>query len=335
MESIKYLHILKGQVIPGLILILVFAAGIASADVSISNSYYTSGSESHEDVFLHNVDYSNSVSIFNDNYNANAKASTSNQSEDSEFTNTVLTNSLSGTQGLGLEVRDAKDMKYSRTLVGESEPFTKLTYDVESVGREDSPAALQIRYFSPQSLFINDIYNLANNKYAGMLQSYGPRAYMSGLGESIGASESSFNDTISYIFNGKDIRMESFLREDPGDKPVEYWWATFLNQASSGVAGIDMSASAGNFAQFGIRGSSSAHGPKLRESPGAYPGDNTYVEPEPEPDDTVPDDDDVECDGALCPDIDIDDIIDDIIDEETGYDKTKDAFLPHMIYEII
>lgn len=302
MESIRYAFPQKGPAVSGLILILLFAASMASADVSISNSYYTSGSESHENVFVKNMDYSNSVSIFSDNYNSNAKASSSNQSETNRFTNTVFTDSLSGIQGLGLEARDAKDMGYSRTLVGGSVPFTRLTYDVENVGKEDSPTALQIKYFSPQSLFINDVSNLANNKYAGTLQSYGARAYMSGKGESIGAANSSFNDTISYVFKGKDCRMESFLNEDQGDEPVEYWWATFLNQRSIGETGIDISPSEGNFAEFGIRGFSSVLGEQF--SPDPYPGDNIV----PIIDELFPEDDDI------------------------AYKGTKNPFPPHMLY---
>jgi hypothetical protein len=352
MESIRYAYPQKGPGIPGLILILLFAASIASADLSISNSYYTSGSESHENVFVQNMDYSNSVSIFSDNYNSNAKASSSNQSETNRFTNTVFTDSLSGTQGLGLEARDAKDMGYSRTLVGGSVPFTRLNYDVENKGKEDSPAALQIKYFSPQSLFINDVSNLANNKYAGTLQSYGARAYMSGKGESIGAANSSFNDTISYIFKGKDCWMESFLNEHQGDEPVEYWWATFLNQGSIGEAGIDMSASPGNYAEFGIRGSSSLVGEQ--KSPGIYPANNfnhpDYDDPTAPNNDTAPNSDDIEyddglgdtvdegeeeCDGLVCFELpNIDDMIPDVTDEDTGYNKEKNAFLPHMLYRI-
>ena len=332
MESTKYRNLLKGQVIPRLILILLFAASIASADVTISNSYYTSGSESHENVVLHNMDYSNSVSVFSDNYNANAEASTSNQSETSKFTNTVFTNSMSGTQGLGLEARDSNDVAYSRTLVGGSVPFTRLTYDIENLRGEDSPAALQIKYLGPQSLFKNDVSNLANNKYSGTLQSYGARAYLSGKGESNGGASSSFNDTISYVFNGKDCRIESFLKEDQGDEPVDYWWATKLNQGALGETGMDMSASGGNLAKYGIRGFSSVLGEQF--SPGVYPGDNTappMVPPEETDDDTSGNDEDDEDDPNGNPDID--EILDELFPpDDIRHEVSTDPFLPHILY---
>jgi hypothetical protein len=141
---------------------------------------------------------------------------------------------------------------------------------------------------------------------------------MSGKGESIGAANSSFNDSISYMFNGKDCRVESFLNEHQGDEPVEYWWATFLNQGSIGETGIDMSASPGNYAEFGIRGSSSFVGEQ--KSPGIYPANN--IAPVEIP---VPPYEDEVCDGWLCyPNV----------EEDTGYNQEKNAFIPHMVYVI-
>lgn len=274
MESMRYAYLRKGQAALGLILILVFAASTASADVSISNSYYTSGSESHENIFLHNMDYSNSVSVFNDNYNANAQASTSNQSETSEFTNTVYSDSSSGPQGFGLAARDSIDMGYSRTLVGGRVPYTKLTYDVENLRREDLPAALQINYFSPESAFNDNIYNLVNNKYTGTFQSSGSRAYVSGTGTSNGGATSSFRDILSYSFVGKDCKMDSLLVEQSGDRPVDYTWKTFLNQGAFGVTGIDISVSEGNFARYGIIGTSNYLGARSSPNDKYYPAHN-------------------------------------------------------------
>ena len=89
MESLNYACLWKRWCIPWLILIILIAANITSADVNISNSYYTSGSESHENVVLHNMDYSNDASIFGDAYSASSEASTANQSETSKFSDTA------------------------------------------------------------------------------------------------------------------------------------------------------------------------------------------------------------------------------------------------------
>lgn len=277
MESMRYAYLRKGQAALGLLLILVFAASTASADVSISNSYYTSGSESHENIFLHNMDYSNSASVFNDKYNANAEASTSNQSETSEFTNTVYSDSSSGPQGFGLEARDSSDLGYSRLLVGGRVPYTKLTYDVENLRREDLPAALQINYFGPESTFNDNIYNLVNNKYTGTFQSYGSSAFVSGTGTSNGGAPSSFRDILSYSLVGKDCKMDSILVEKSGDKPVDYTWKTFLNQGSVGLTGIDISVSEGNFAQYGIIGTSNFLGARSSPKDKFYPAINTAM----------------------------------------------------------
>ncbi len=106
MESLNYACLWKRWCILGLILIISIAANITSADVSISNSYYTSGGESHENVVLHNMDYSNDASIFGDAYSASSKASTANQSETSKFSDTAYSSSLQGPQAYGFRQKD-------------------------------------------------------------------------------------------------------------------------------------------------------------------------------------------------------------------------------------
>ena len=154
-------------------------------------------------------------------------------------------------------------------------PYTKLTYDVENLRREDLPAALQINYFSPESAFNDNIYNLVNNKYTGMFLSSGSSAYVSGTGTSNGGAPSSFRDILSYSFVGKDCKMDSILVEQSGDKPVDYTWKTFLNQGAYGLTGIDISVSEGNFARYGIIGTSNYLGARSSPNDKYYPANNT------------------------------------------------------------
>lgn len=251
MESLNYACLRKGWGIPSLILILLIAANITYADVTISNSYYTSGSESRVNVVLHNMDYSNDASVFGDGYSASAKASTTNQSETSELTDTAYSSTLQGPQGYSLQARGSNDMGYSRSLSAGSSLFTGLSYNMKTGA---SPGAMQIKYYNSRSLYDDNIFNLVNNNYTGKLQSYGPTVYISGKGTSNGIAPGSFNDTISYIFAGKDCKMDSFL-DAPNAAPLNYLWKTFLNQGSRAVTGINITQS--NSSSVGIKGTSS------------------------------------------------------------------------------
>ena len=242
MESLNYACLWKRWGILGLILIISIAANITSADVSISNSYYTSGGESHENVVLHNMVYSNSAGVFSDAYSASSEASTANQSETSKFSDTAYGNSLQGPHAYDFQAKGSNDIQYSRSLSGGSVLYSSLYYNMET---KALPGALQINYLNSQSLYNDNIYNLVNSKYTGALQLYGPIAFSSGRGTSNGDAPGSFHDIISYQFFNKDCKMDSFL-EAPGSTPVDFVWKSFSSQGHGPVAwtGIDISADA-------------------------------------------------------------------------------------------
>jgi len=253
--ALNYACLWKHWGIPGLILILLIAANITSADVSISNSYYTSGGESHENVVLHNMVYSNDASVFGDSYSASSNANTANQSETSKFSDTADSSSWQGPQAYGLQAKGFINMGYSRSLSGGSVLSSSLNYNMET---KALPGALQIDYHNSQSSYNDNIYNLVNNKYAGTLISYGSVVFISGEGTSNGIAPSSFNDTMSYVFSGKDCKMDSYMLEDSGTNPVDYLWKTFLSQGSSlAITGINLSYSDNNTKEVGIKGTSS------------------------------------------------------------------------------
>ena len=255
MASLNYACLWKRCGILGLILIISIAANITSADVSISNSYYTSGGESHENVVMHNMDYSNDASVFGDSYSASSNANTANQSETSKFSDTADSIAWQGPQAYGLQAKGSNNMGYSRSLSGGSVLYSSLNYNMET---KALPGALQIDYHNSQSSYDDNIYNLVNNKYTGTLLSYGSIVFISGEGTSNGIAPSSFNDTMSYVFSNKDCKMDSYMLEDSGTNPVDYLWKTFLSQGSSlAVTGINLSYSEGNTKHLGIKGTSS------------------------------------------------------------------------------
>ena len=251
MESLNYACLWKRWGIPWLILIILIAANITSADVSISNSYYTSGSETHENVVLQNMDYSNEASVFGDSYSASSEASTANQSETSKFSNTAHSSSMQGPQAYSLQAKGSNDMGYSRSLSGGGVLYTSLDYNLET---KALPGALQIGYHNSQSWYDDNIYNLVNNKYIGSLVLYGSTAFSSGRGTSNGDATGSFHDIISYRFFDKDCKMDSFF-EAPGAAPANYMWKTFSSQGHGPVAWTGIDISADTLAE--IRGTSS------------------------------------------------------------------------------
>ena len=242
MESLNYAYLWKRWGILGLILIISIAANITSADVSIFNSYYTSGSESHDNVVLHNMVYSNDASVFGDSYSASSEASTADQSETSKISDTAYSSSLQGPQAYSLQAKGSNDIGYSRSLSGGSVLYTSLNYNLET---KSLPGALQIDYSNSESSYNDNIYNLVNNNYKGTLVLYGSIAFSSGRGTSNGDAPGSFHDIISYRFFDKDCKMDSFFNA-PGATPVDYFWKSFSSQGHGPVAwtGIDITADA-------------------------------------------------------------------------------------------
>ena len=54
---------------------IILLASISSAEVSLQNTYATSGSETRESIYLRGVDYTNTASIYQTTYSASSAAS--------------------------------------------------------------------------------------------------------------------------------------------------------------------------------------------------------------------------------------------------------------------
>ncbi len=73
------------------LVVLILSISAASGDVRISHSYSTEGGEVDDDVHLHNVDYANSVSIYQDSLFAEADSVIGDSDEMALFSNQILT----------------------------------------------------------------------------------------------------------------------------------------------------------------------------------------------------------------------------------------------------
>ncbi len=262
MAFLEYELPMQCRGIGNLILVLLLTLPVASSDVTIWHGYYATGSECHEQVFLHNMDYTNSATISDDDFYADSQAYTAEQSAIGKFIDSIYLNSMGNPQGASLEV-NAKDAAYSRTLSGY--PYAGLSY---SMGSGTSNAHL----FTPTSTF-NEKITSVNNRYAADLGAYKSQSYSSGQGTSTVDAPSSFDIDISTTFAGKNCKIESFLKSygtGSAAIPVSYEWTDYsTSKREYSLAGIDIFALQGNRdVDLGIKGSSSFLSNKF--SPASY-----------------------------------------------------------------
>ena len=257
MEFLRYLLRIQYSKIISILLILIFAVSVVSADVSISHAYYTNNAECREDVFLHNMDYSNSVSIFSDSFGASSESSLPAQSNDGKIETNILLKSNEGLQGVGLKITDAKDLGFSRSLSGGKSNSIGLSYYADS-GHSNA------NYFNRFASYAEDI-SLFNNKYEERLGVFGSQSYSSGKGESTADTPSSFKHSIYMSYLNNYCKTDSFLNafgENSGMIPLSYTWKGYSIQKDYAVAGMQISIDQSNDMnnrdpQYAIAGSSS------------------------------------------------------------------------------
>ena len=249
MGFLRYLEIVQNHRIQNLALVILFAVSIVSADVSLQNSYSTSGTESHEKIYLHDMQYSNSASISSTAFSASSQASADDKSKAASFQHEAFMNSISGTKGAGLKI-DAEDLGYTRSISGGQSETISFSYSMGSgIALAD--------YFTPTARYDEDI-SLVNNTYNSELAVFGSQSYSFGTGQSLVDDPSSFKHNVSLIYLDKYSVMNSYL--ETGDKnvglhPLSYEWSSYSSQKDFAVAGISMNVIPGNrTAEFGIAG---------------------------------------------------------------------------------
>jgi hypothetical protein len=260
MEALKHSSTLDGRCNHKLILIvmiIIFSASIGQGDVSISRALYTTSSECHEEVFLHNLDYSNTAGISNINYYANSQASTADQSETSRFINSVNINSLVGLQGANIEAKNSNNLEYSRSIGGGNSQLISYEYSLES---GSLPASMRLNAFNPQINFNKDIYNLVNNHYEGKLQSFCPNFFVYAEGKPTGEGPSGFNDITTLRFGPNMCRLDTYLTDEGLSNP-DYTWITSAGRGE--IAKSSMWMQSNQNMTMKIKGTSSGPGSTL------------------------------------------------------------------------
>ncbi len=257
--------------IHNLAFVLLFATSIVSADVSISGAYYTGGTESREEVFLHDMDYSNSVSIDQASFNAASNANASDDSGKGSFGENARMLGAFGFQGVGIVAR-AENLGYSRSLVGGESQSMRLSYFLES-------GTAHASYFSPRSIFNEEIV-LDNCRYEGDVQVHNARTYSLGYGTPVLDAPSSFSDNISMIYLDKQCRLWSSLisfGEASGDIPVSYKLRSYSGERNFARAGIGIGADQGNrYMNLSINGTATILGDKSSPDPKVFPFLDTF-----------------------------------------------------------
>ncbi len=112
--------------------VLILSVSSALGDVRISHSYSTEGGEVADDVYLHNIDYSNSVSIYQDSLFAQADSVIGDTDEKALFSNSVLTRGGGGMFGVNLKAGAEEKFSHHMSLAAGSQAsdMTSISYNL-------------------------------------------------------------------------------------------------------------------------------------------------------------------------------------------------------------
>ncbi len=116
------------------LVVLILSISAASGDVRISHSYSTEGGEVDDDVHLHNVDYANSVSIYQDSLFAAADSVIGDSDEMALFSNQILTRGEGRMFGVNLKAGAEEKFNHHMSLATgrHATDTTGISYNLES-----------------------------------------------------------------------------------------------------------------------------------------------------------------------------------------------------------
>jgi len=223
-----------------IVLSIILLASISSADVSLQNTYATSGSETKESIYLQGVDYTNTAGIYQTTYFASSAASPAENAKSSRFEDTAYMRTPNGDQGAGLTI-DAGDLNYTRRISGGQSNSILFSY------RSGSGIVL-MDYFTPKSAMQEEIY-LNNNSYIGDLAVFDLKAYSMGDGECSLDAQSSLKHNITMRFLDKFNQINAVLNTEPingGEVPLKYTWTGYSSQRDYALSGINIKLTPGN-----------------------------------------------------------------------------------------
>lgn len=112
--------------------VLILSISSALGDVHISHSYSTEGGEVSDGVSLHNIDYSNSVSIYQDSLFAEADSVIGDTDEKALFSNRVLTRGGGGIFGVDLKAGSEEKFSHHMSLAtgSHASDMTSISYNL-------------------------------------------------------------------------------------------------------------------------------------------------------------------------------------------------------------
>lgn len=116
-----------------ILLMLALSVSSALGDVRISHSYSTGGGEASDDVYLHNIDYSNSVSIYQDSLFAEADSVINDKDEKALFSNRVVTRGEGSAFGANLKAGAEEKFSHHMSLStgSHASDATGISYNLE------------------------------------------------------------------------------------------------------------------------------------------------------------------------------------------------------------
>lgn len=224
---------------------------IASGDVSVSRAYFSSGSECYESVYLHDMEYTNSASIWNANYYAAATANSSPDSEEARIADQAYIITRKGMNGASIQSDGFEGIQFSNYISGGG-PMG-FEYNMTA---DDDPASLYLSAFCSDARFSEDISRMSNSLIAGKLQSYSTGFVSVGDGRSTGSGPSYFNDRVKLQFLDKFASTESFLSAPSQEGRINYTWSSISGKGEIAKSYLRIDAFEGIISGMAIKGHS-------------------------------------------------------------------------------
>lgn len=247
--------------LPTIILAFISMIIAADADVTMSNIYYASPDSVNENVILHNMNYVNSVSIFDTGLFAESYGDKDRMLEPGRFYDSIL----NGDQSAIIDVT-AENLGFSRSLsAGESRA---IEFDYHMMSGK-SKSSVQI-----PTTAVDEEVSSVKNEFNSEFGTNGKDLFLEGTGTSIKDLPGSFIHSIQLIYFGKQATMIAKLPSSGlglSDQLAGYQWSSsvFTSQRrNTAAAFLDISVPSGSKGQtFSIKGQSQPPLPKVPDGP--------------------------------------------------------------------
>lgn len=210
---------------------VILLIGSASADVQMSNTYYTEGAIVQNDVFLHNIDYTNHVEIFPGSLFVDGSGINSPGSSDGRFTDNTFVGSHAGPISANLGI-SAESLSYAKGLsanLGDGE--VGYSYTLNS-GVEDAGFSNRVTEMREHLLSLHNSYSARFNVTQDdvSFEGHGNRFSFEDL-------DSIFRYNLYVSHNGRWVDTDAYLSamkiKQADVTPVVYMWNTSIGNKES------------------------------------------------------------------------------------------------------